>query len=335
MLERHVSTKVRFGRLRPPTVEDYEQRIEWLLQVFGPKEDPRSITYDRLLEVAERCGPTGQGLKFVTISKRFALLRWALIEEHERGAIPRVPHFPRLPSDGVYGTDYLVAAEFEAMRAQLPAPWDTWVTLGFFTAMRRSDLHRARWGWFEVDKPFVDTDGKEIAPGRWRRSSTKTKKGNQPNEIWLPMETAMWEWLVKLRPGEPSQPVTGPWHRANRGMAKACWRAEVPPISPNGFRRSAVFRWYKDGRTDEWIRVALGHVGYGHREVARSIEEAHSQGGRTRPSVRSRHYYSSEAIGSAPHVEAKRIEPAAEKPTEDQRKLFDAFSAWWQEKKSA
>lgn len=340
VLERHVSMKVRMGRLRPPTVEDYRQRIDWLLEVFGVHEDPRAITYDRLLETAEKEGPTGKGLKFVTITKRFSLLKWALTEEHERGNIPRVPHFPRLPSDGVFGTDYHVTEEFQKMRAVLPQPWDTWVTLGHYTAMRRSDLHRARWGWFELDEPYVDTDGKEIAPGRWRRVSTKTSRRNQRNDVWLPMEVPLWEWLIKLRRGEPHERVAGHWARANKSMAKACWRAEVPPISPNGFRRSAVFRWYKEGRSDEWIRVALGHVGYGHREIARSIEEAHSQGGRTRPSVRSRHYYAADAIGSAPVVgpwkpaEPKRVEPPASEATEEQRRLFDAFSQWWQAQRS-
>jgi integrase len=233
-----------------------------------------------------------------------------------------VPRFPRLPSDGTYGTDFHVLAEFEAMRAMLPQPWDTWVTLGYWTAMRRSDLHRARWGWFDLKRPFVNHEGKEIAPGRWRRVSTKTERPGRKSDVWLPMDPPLWNWLSKLGPREDSAYVTGCWHRANRGMAKACWQAEVPPLSPNGFRRSAVFRWYVEGRTDEWIRVALGHVGYGHREVAASLDNIHRSGGLTRPTVRSRHYYAADPIAGAPRVSPKRVEPDSE---ERERRLYEKF----------
>jgi len=322
-LEGHLKQKKRLGRIRPPTAQDYEQRIAWLVEVFGPRAQLADVTYDRLLAIAEQHGPIGRGLKYVTISKRFAFLKWTLNEAHERGAIARVPRFPRLPSDGTYGTDYHLLGEFEAMRAMLPQPWDTWVTLGYWTAMRRSDLHRARWGWFDLERPFLDCEGKEVAPGRWRRVSTKTSRPGRNTDVWLPMDPPLWTWLTKLGPGEPHELVTGAWHRANRGMARACYQAEVPPLSPNGFRRSAVFRWYVEGRSDEWIRVALGHVGYGHREVSRSISDAHAQDGRTRPTVRSRHYYAAVPIGATPRVEAKRAEP--------DRELFEKFKAFLSE----
>lgn len=327
-LEHHLRMKIRLGRIRAPTIDDYRQRIEWLCETFGSGTDLRAISYDLLLHRAEQEGPSGKGLKFVTISKRYAFLRWTMREALERGLITRVPNFPRLPSDGTYGTDYHLLGEFEAMRAMLPPPWDTWVTLGFWTAMRRSDLHRARWSWFDLESPFVDHEGKEVAPGRWRRVSTKTARPNRNNEVWMPMDPPLWSWLSKLGRGADHEYVAGFWHRANRSMAKACWQAEVPPLSPNGFRRSAVFRWYVEGRSDDWIRIALGHVGYGHREIAASLDTVHRQGGQTRPTVRSRHYYSAAPIAGVPRVAPKKADPSPEAiagKEERDRRLFARF----------
>lgn len=272
-------------QVRPITLRDYQDRARWLMDVLGADTGLADVTYQRLLNLARERGPKAVNhtpLLNVTVKKRLILLHRAFSDAEARGLIAACPKFPKLHDDGAPGKRIHTPEQFAAMRAQLKEPWSTWVTVAWHTAMRPFDVNRAREHWFDPHTPFRSSSGTVAAPGSWLRHAHKTDPDDR-DLCWLPMEQEFADWMASrtVRGGGPNARMWRPWWKAVARMALACERAGVPRISPIDLRRSRASIWVVEGKSDEWIRVALGHAGYSRADG--------SQAGR--PTIRSRHYY--------------------------------------------
>lgn len=270
-------------QVRAVTLKDYQERARWLMRVLGATTQLREVTYESLIALSRERGPRAKDhspLLHVTIKKRLILLHRALSDAEARGLLPECPKFPNLRNDGESGKRIHTPAQFAAMRARLDEPWQTWVTVGYYTAMRSFDLNRMRWRWFRLEQPFLNAAGEAIAPGQWLRHSHKTD-GDDLDTCWMPMEPGLHDWLLGITPrGAPGDPVTPHWWKAVARMAAACEKADVPRISPIDLRRTRASLWLAEGKRDEWIRIAMGHKGYGKPD-----------GSVGRPTIRSVHYF--------------------------------------------
>lgn len=290
------------------TMDDYQERARWLLRVLTkvdgceacdkqacPKHtncDLKSVNYERLLMLSKKYGPKG-GAKFplmmTTVKRRFVFLYKVMNEAFGRELIDKMPVFPKLRGDGRARKRIHDYKQFQAMRAQLAEPWRTWVTVGWFTGMHPYDLNRMRESWFRLDEPYKDAGGHAIAPGQWLRHNHKTDQRDE-DLVWLPMENDFHAWMsARVQRGAPTDRVCGRYWKPSLKLSVACERADVPRISPIDLRRSRATIWCAAGKSDEWIRVALGHRGHGWT----GPEVTAGQGERkpARPSTRTTHYY--------------------------------------------
>ncbi len=283
--------------LRPPTLIDYRDRAAWLvealsveLRVPADAVPLAAIGMETLMAVAKKWGPTKHGpgkLMLTTVKKRFVLLHQIMTESMGRGIIEKLPVFPKLRNDGRARKRIHTQTEFEAMRAELPEKWQTWVTVAWTTGMRTYDVNRARENWFRIDEPFLATSGDVISPGRWLRHAHKTD-GDDENTEWLPMPPGLYQWWLEKRPqrGAPHELVAGRFPSAPHVIAAACERAGVPRISPNDLRRSKASICASSGWDQNMIRILLGHKGNGWTGPGAGGEMMKPQ----RPSVLTGHY---------------------------------------------
>lgn len=276
--------------IRPATFIDYQERATWLLGVFGESAELADISYERLLKVSKDYGPGGartDRLMVTTIKKRFVFLHKVMTEATGRRCLVEMPMFPKLRCDGRARKRIHTQLQFEAMRAKLDEPWQTWATIGWYTGMHTYDLNRARERWFKLDEPYRSTSGEVIAPGQWLRHNHKTDAEDE-DLVWLPMDQGLHDWLsARVARGAPPDKVCGRFWKAPARIGLACEQAEVPRISPIDLRRSRASIWSAEGRSDEWIRIALGHKGHGWT----GPDGEGRQRKALRPTIRTRHYY--------------------------------------------
>lgn len=70
------------------TLNDYQDRVTWLLREFGETTDIQSIGFDDLQRIVGRWKGV---IRNVTIKRRLALFRRALRLAHQRGLLASVP----------------------------------------------------------------------------------------------------------------------------------------------------------------------------------------------------------------------------------------------------
>ena len=240
------------------TFDDYNERAKWLYKALGEFCPLESITYPVLNEVVRKWGPSGKGLRHVTIGKRLKFLRVVMRHAHAMGWGPELKAIPRLRDDSSPGRKILTLEQFQAFRAQL-ATWQhrTLADLAFWTGMHRLDLFETRRHHFDL---FYDwkVDGHRGAFLRRNHKNQKTP------DCWMPLEAealpVIADTLSKIAPS-PHALVVGKVHNISRTFYAACDRAEVPRISLLGLRASFASRHQANQYDNNYIRLLLGHTG--------------------------------------------------------------------------
>jgi integrase len=247
------------------TVRDYQDRARWLLQQFGELTHLREVTFERLHEVLRKEGPRGEGLRGVTIKKRFVHLLAAMKFAAARGILRRdeIPQMPKIRNDGVAGARVLDLAEYKVLRMALQGRHRIFADLCFWTGHHTRDIcHTLRW-MLDPDFTWADDAGNVLARGRyWRRNH----KNPACQETWFPMEPEFVEVSREMLAGDghPQQKILGHVWGLSKAFAAACDRAEIPRVKPNqDLRRSFASMLSSRGYGSEYIRQAQGHEGSG------------------------------------------------------------------------
>lgn len=240
------------------TFDDYAERARWLYKALGEFCPLSEVTYPRLNELVRIWGPSGKGLRHVTLKKRFVFLRAVMRHAHQMGWGPELQTLPRLRDDGERGKVIHTREQFAAFRAQL-ATWQhrTLADLAFWTGMHRLDLFETRRHHFDL---FYDW-GVDGHRGAFLRRNHKNPR--MPNS-WMPLEVealpVISDILSKIAPS-PHALITGKVHNISRTFYAACDRAEVPRVSLLRLRASYSTRHRAEGYDYEYVRLLLGQTG--------------------------------------------------------------------------
>lgn len=229
----------------PATLQAHEDHMGWLLGYFGDCL-LEEITYERLAEYKQKEGPTGRGLKVITLKKRLVLLRMALQDAVRRGIIEKVPPWPKLKNDARPGTRCPSLAEIDQVRQVIDVDKHRlWQDIAYWTGMRKSDVSRTRWRHFSFDGDmFV-------------RRSTKT---HAQAELF-PLDPALKESLLyykELWRPQPMDYCAGMWD-ASHGLARYCRRAGVEVYGPNDLRRARESHLIAAGANPTFVELLLCH----------------------------------------------------------------------------
>lgn len=302
--------------LATATVKEYGERAEWLLKVLGRDCSLEMITIQRLQEIVRYYGPKGKGLKQVTLKKRISFLTAALHYAAARGHIDpiRVPDMKwlKLRDDGEHRTTFYTVAQFEHFRTQLGGDRYEFPSRGtrgmqspekagryqlagdiiFWTGHHTADVQKMLWTHLDLDYVWIDHLGAEMARGRYFRINSKNEK-RRVDPAWFPMEPEFRELLVALqerygRKSEFADPtaVVGRISGLGKAMAAAARKAGLPEASPIDLRRSFATMLASRGYPNDYIRLAMGHLG----EVTVDIKGAVAKVKTARPSTLTRHY---------------------------------------------
>lgn len=243
---------------------DYQIRADWCLKTFGDcklAELCGRAGYERMRKIAEKERQSEDGMKNVSLKKRFQFLLRVLKvaanrELVDRGRIPEMPH---LENDGVTKDAHHTYVHYQAFRAVLPTPRHRiYYDVGWWTGMRREDLESTMKEHIDPWKPFVDEKGKFVSMGCFRVRNHKRRKF--PTYL-IPMEPEFRQCIVEFYDQFPmgtEDLITGKFSKPQRWMDPAAIRAGVPRISPHSFRHSRMTYLESIGVHPEDSRWAVG-----------------------------------------------------------------------------
>jgi integrase len=190
------------------------------------------------------------------INRELSVLKRMFTLAVQGGKLHAKPHIPMLQEDNVR-RGFFERAQFEAVRAHLPAPLQPVVTFAYLTGWRlTSEILPLEWRQ-------VDWDGKVV---RLDPGTTKNREGRSfpftvELEHVLKGQVAESERLKKAgtivarifhRDGEPIKDFRSAWQTA-------CQAGGVPGKIPHDFRRTAVRNLEKDGVSRSAAMAMVGH----------------------------------------------------------------------------
>lgn len=274
------------------SIGDYRTREGWLMRVLGPATDVAEITVETLARIARIHGPDGSqgegdGLMYVTITKRFKYLRSACEYAAARKVLRRddVPTVPNLPDDGRRLQRALTLGEFRKLELALPDRFRRFAVLGYFTGQHSHDIFTMTHGMLDPDFTWVDDDGSKLWRGRfWRRNH----KVPDCEPMWLPMEVELWEAVKtwRRRPVAADALVVGRLWALKRNFDHGCDAAGIERATPNrDMRRSFASMLLARGYGAEYVRQALGHLG------PVRVDDEGKYAGAAKSTVGTQHYF--------------------------------------------
>lgn len=276
------------GKIRPHTLRDYQDRIEWLCAVLGPGTDIAQIKLKDLERLVHDWGPDGAArLKLVTIRKRLRFLRSALLYAEGHDLIVKVPRLPpQLYDDGERGSTFYTPSQFEVFSSHLPeGAHRRFFELGFWTGHHSHDIRHTTMAMLEPDFVWRDSAGKVAGRGRyWRRNH----KNRRCTPAWVPMEPEFRDivsgWFAANPQWGERALVVGEVWGVSKMARRAAQQSGLEYVTPNsGMRRSFATMLASRGMQNEYIRHLLGHEG----ETVISHEGTVST---ARPSIATSHY---------------------------------------------
>lgn len=298
-LQSYYEGRAASGGLAPSTFCYYREHMRWWTTKALTEMTPlKEITFVALEKLIRKFGPSGQGLKNVTLQKKLdflsAAMKLAAARDEYDGKIPAF-NLLRLPDDGARRRRYLTISDYEKFRLELA--WDPTLQFGadfmFWTGHHRSDSYNVEAWMCDPNRRCRDEEGRVIATGMYLRRNTKGKKRVAPE--WFIMHPRFREIVVSYYRAlgidmnrrddwgnlVDDRVLTG--HRWNhvRVFAKACERAEVLQISPTDLRRSFSSALVAANVSDEYIRHAMGHLGQTDRLTGLAKD----------PTIRTQHYF--------------------------------------------
>lgn len=243
---------------------DYQIRADWCMREFGDcKLDDLCGRkgYERMKAIAKRERENPEGMKNVSLKKRFQFLLRVLKVAANRELVERgrIPDMPSMENDGVNKEAHHTYSHYLMFRSVLPsARHRVYYDLGWWTGMRREDLETTRKEDVDPYRPFLDEGGKMLSMGSFRVRNHKRKKFPS---YWIPMEPEFRRCMLEFYEQTPmgsEDLITGKFAHPQRWMSSAAVRAGVPRISPHSFRHSRLTFLDSIGVHPEDARWAVG-----------------------------------------------------------------------------
>jgi hypothetical protein len=280
------------GKLARATLGDYQDRADWICRVLGESTPLDRVSYQDIEALVKRHGPSGTGLKLVTLRKRIRMFRAALSLQLDRGNIERLWKMPRqLTDDGQRGQDFYTVAEYAKFRQEVPeGRYRRFFDLGFWTGHHAYDVKRFTRAMLDPDYAWRDEQGEQIRAGAYLRQNHKNRRAV---EIWFPAEPEfrgiVSEWILSNPQWGERSVVVGRIAGVSKVAHQAAERAGLHYVTPNrGLRRSFATMLASRGYDHEYIRQAMAHEGriWTERESAQASPKVHT----ARPTTDTAHY---------------------------------------------
>lgn len=253
------------AKLANATLGDYQDRADWICRALGEATPLSRVTYQDVEAMVKRYGPSGAGLKLVTLRKRIRMFRAALGLQLDRGNIDRLWKMPRqLHDDGQRGQDFYTVAEFGRFIAEVPdGRYRRFFQLGFWTGHHSYDVKRVSRGTLDPEYAWRDETGAQIRAGAYRRRNHKNRRCV---EVWFPMEpefrSISAEWLSDHSEWSDRSAIVGKVAGVSKAAKQAADKAGLHYVTPNrGLRRSFATMLASRGYDTEYIRQAMAHEG--------------------------------------------------------------------------
>lgn len=180
-----------------------------------------------------------------TINRELKLLKQALVLQHRRGKLRKVPRILNLPDHAVR-TGFFTQEEVNRVIAFLPKHLKDMTLVAFLTGWRLGELRHLQWRDLDMIRHVVTLKGE------------RTKNGEMRS---MRLPDVIWALLMR-------QPKEGPYvfnlHGAqigdfNRTWKRAVARAEMPERHFHDLRRSAVRNMLRAGAPEWAARKVTGH----------------------------------------------------------------------------
>lgn len=231
-----------------------ERRWKHLEPAFGG-DDVRAITTARMEAYANE--RRAEGAKPATINRELACLRRMLNLLRDDGVnFPRFPRFPRLTEDNVR-TNFLDDDGYDRLHAELPAPHDVALSVGFWLGWRHGEVYGLEWRRVDLEAGTVRLD-----PGK-----TKNRRGRY---VHLPepllVELRAWREATDVEEKRLGRIIPWVFHRHGRQLksGRKAWRAAairagVPGVWFHDLRRSAARAYVRAGVPGVIVQQITGH----------------------------------------------------------------------------
>lgn len=254
-------------KCRPATRAYYANCADYLLRYFGDRplvDFLRGPGYALRQQYLDDEGPSGRGVKYVSLKHRLSVLNLAMKEALRRDVIELMPTPLEVPSDSMPRDRHLTYDEYIRLREEIPIDRRLWIDLGVWTGQHTSDLQTMTWGMVDLGGGA----GQPPGPGRaWflRRNTKNSGRVRAAKPEWLEMPNGLRERLVdalRLRDPHPhpDECIVGPWERARKVMRDACLRLGIRPVSTIDLRHTCATWASENGAPRDALRVFVGHA---------------------------------------------------------------------------
>jgi integrase len=191
-----------------------------------------------------------EGAAAATVNRETAALHRMLVIGRRSGLLPTLPIFPPRLRENPPRQGFFELAEYRAVRAQLPLPYQDIFDFAYYSGWRRREITELTWG--EVD----------WAGGVVRLDPARSKTGT--GRV-LPLTTALRDVLQRrLAHRRPDRAVV--FHRDDLTVrawrtcwAGACRAAHVPGRYLHDCRRTAARNFVRAGVPERVAMALLGH----------------------------------------------------------------------------
>lgn len=225
--------------------------------------DIRDLSVD---QVASYCrNRLDEGAARETVRKELVVLRLSLSHARDRGVMDRDPEsvIPKFRARYKPRRRWMSTVELRGLLRHLSPERQRWVIVAVMTGGRLSEIEGLTWGDLDFANQQIHIRG------------TKTDRSDRI----IPMDRELGELLGQMRKGD-SEAVAGGWSNVRRDLEKACAKAKIEPVTPNGLRRTFASYLKQAGRDSLAVGKLLGHTSsrmvelvYGHLDQ-RSLRHA-------------------------------------------------------------
>lgn len=244
--------RVRDGVRSAATLDMQEAHRRYWESTFGPTKPIaeldelvlENLASRRVERLPHQRGPAGPE----TLRKRLSTLRAALVLEHRRRRLERVPAFPHILRPKPPRKQVLVSAK-DARRLfeSLPRHRAEWYWLCLWTGQHAADVERMTWS-------DVDIDGGSMIVRNTKNGLTEGVRVRIPR----PLRDVLEEMFHRDRP-RPDQHLVRPWSSRKTTLPAHCLRLGLPYLNATALRHTCL-SWIvrKTGITPAACRFA-GH----------------------------------------------------------------------------
>ena len=222
--------------------------VAHLINHFGRDALAIDISTDRILKFIS--GRQDTGASNATVNRSLSALRRAYALGEKAKKVSDKPHVPMLAEDNAR-QGFVSRAEFERLRAALPADLRDPVSFLYFSGWRVNEIRTLQWRDIKSDTV------------RLRPENSKNKKGRV-----LPLRRELADIIMRAaerrRPGSPlvfTRDDGRPLGLFRKSWASACKKAGLGEILVHDLRRSAIKNMMDSGRVHERTVMAIS----GHR----------------------------------------------------------------------